>query len=139
MNSPVLQLTVTPWHDSTVEALGFGARSDYVEWFWLPVLGPTATWLLRRIDFGFDDFPTGYVLDARATAQALGIAARDDIGTIFARAISRLSMFGLAHSTQNGYAVRRHLPTVTQRHLQRMPAHLREAHGAWLHKHSSAA
>ena len=88
MNTLQLNLTVVPWHDSTVESVGFAARSAYVEWFWLPVLGPSATWLLRRIDFGFDDFPNGYVLDTRATAISLGVAAREDTGTIFARAVS---------------------------------------------------
>ncbi|MFM8908375.1 MAG: hypothetical protein ACKOIZ_12395, partial [Actinomycetota bacterium] len=64
-----LNLMVVPWRDVTVESLGFAARSDYVEWFWLPVLGPSATWLLRRIDWGFEEFPEGYLLDSRTTAQ----------------------------------------------------------------------
>lgn len=93
MNTYQPNLTVVPWLDTTVESVGFGARSDYVEWFWLPVLGPSATWLLRRIDFGFDDFPNGYLLDTRATALSLGVAARGDTGTIFGRAVSRLQMF----------------------------------------------
>lgn len=127
-----LTLTVTPWQDATVESLGFAARSDYVEWFWLPVLGPSATWLLRRIDFGFDEFPAGYTLDVRATAQALGVAARDDAGSIFGRAITRLNTFGIAHGSSGTFAIRRVLPPVSQRHLARMPEHLRSAHQAWI-------
>lgn len=123
---------MVPWRDATVEATGFAARSDYVEWFWLPVLGPSATWLLRRIDSGFDQFPDGYLLDTRETARALGIAARDDAGTIFTRAIDRLHAFGIAHGATDAYAVRRVLPPVSHRHLQRMPPHLRDAHPAWL-------
>ena len=125
-------LQVVPWRDATVETIGFPARSDYVEWFWLPVLGPSATWLLRRIDAGFDEFPDGYMLDTRETARALGIAARDDAGTIFARAIERLHTFGVAHGATDAYAVRRVLPPVSHRHLQRMPQHLRDAHDAWV-------
>ena len=132
-------VTVVPWRDATVEAVGFPVRSDYVEWFWLPVLGPSATWLLRRIDFGFDQFPDGYVLDARSTAQALGIAARDDAGTIFARALSRLQSFGVAHGGTGSVAVRRVLPPVAQRHLSRMPATVRDAHPQWIHTRSLAA
>lgn len=132
-------VTVVPWRDATVESLGFPVRSDYVEWFWLPVLGPSATWLLRRIDFGFEEFPDGYTLDARATAQALGIAARDDTGTIFARALSRLQSFGVAHGGNESFAVRRVLPAVAQRHLNRMPGHLRDAHPQWLDGRPAAA
>ena len=127
-----LNPTVIPWRDPVVESRGLCVRSDYVEWFWLPVLGPSATWLLRRIDFGFDDYPSGYVLDAQVTARALGIAARDETGTIFGRAVSRLQMFGVAHTLGDSLAVRRILPEVSQRHLQRMPPHLRDAHPAWL-------
>jgi hypothetical protein len=129
-------LRVVPWSDATVESLGFGARSDYVEWFWLPVLGPSATWLLRRIDFGFEDYPDGYVLDSQATSRALGVAAREHAGAIFGRAVSRLQMFGVAQSGRGALAVRRVLPPVSQRHLDRMPPHLREAHEGWLRRSS---
>ena len=132
-------VSVVPWRDSTVESLGFPVRSDYVEWFWLPVLGPSATWLLRRIDLGFDEFPDGYTLDSRATAQALGIAARDDAGTIFGRAIERLQSFGVAHGNSDALAVRRVLPPVAQRHLNRMPTNLRDAHPQWLQARVDAA
>ena len=132
MKEHTLDITVVPWRDATVESVGFSARSDYVEWFWLPVLGPSATWLLRRIDYGFDDYPTGYLLDAKLTAQSLGVAARDDTGNIFARAVSRLAMFGIAQTAHDSLAVRRVLPPVSQRHLDRMPPHLRAAHPNWL-------
>ena len=32
---------VVPWHDAIVEAVGFDVRSNYVELFWLNVLGQT--------------------------------------------------------------------------------------------------
>ena len=139
MNTYQPNLTVVPWLDTTVESVGFGARSDYVEWFWLPVLGPSATWLLRRIDFGFDDFPNGYLLDTRATALSLGVAARGDTGTIFGRAVSRLQMFGVAQTARTGLAVRRVLPPVPHRHLQRMPHHLQSAHADWLRDRRAVA
>lgn len=134
-----LTLSVTPWLDATVESLGYPTRSDYVEWFWLPVLGPSATWLLRRIDFGFDEFPEGYMLDVLATARAIGVAGRNDVGTIFARALERLNTFGLAHGSNSAFAVRRVLPPVSHRHLARMPEHLRSAHHEWLRRPTLAA
>ena len=38
-------LVVVPWNDDVVDPVGFDPRSQYVELFWLNVLGPTATWL----------------------------------------------------------------------------------------------
>lgn len=42
-------LTVASWDDPVVEAAGHHVRSVYVETFWLPTLGPSATWVLRRL------------------------------------------------------------------------------------------
>ena len=41
-------LTVRPWADDVIDSLGFDPRAPYVERFWLGVLGPSTTWLLRR-------------------------------------------------------------------------------------------
>ena len=38
---------VEAWYDEVTDQLGHDARSAYVERFWLGILGPSATWLLR--------------------------------------------------------------------------------------------
>ena len=47
-------LAIYPWSDPVTDATGHPVRSDYVEQFWLGILGPTATWLVRRLVAGFD-------------------------------------------------------------------------------------
>src|ERR1044072_7549640 len=42
-------LPVRPWPDSVIDALGHDPRSAYVERFWLGILGPSTTWLLRYL------------------------------------------------------------------------------------------
>jgi hypothetical protein len=42
-------LRVTPWIDPVVDGRGYAIYSSYVEVFWLPVLGPSATVLLQRL------------------------------------------------------------------------------------------
>lgn len=42
-------LVVRAWSDPLVEAHGYPVTSNYVETFWLPILGPSATWALRRL------------------------------------------------------------------------------------------
>ena len=39
---------IVPWHDPIVEVVGFEVRSQYVELFWLNVLGPTSMQFCRR-------------------------------------------------------------------------------------------
>ena len=40
-------------------------------------------------------------------------------------------LFGVAQPISGGLAVRRRLPPVAARHLQKMPEHLQRAHAAW--------
>jgi hypothetical protein len=99
--------------------------------FWLGVLGPTATWLLRRLVAGLDQAPDGYDLDLHATARAMGLSYNAARSSPFSKALQRCVMFGLAHPVDHGLAVRRRIPQVTLRHLQRMPEPLQIAHHEW--------
>ena len=45
---------VRPWIDPVVDPIGYDPHGRYVELFWLGVLGPTATWLLRRLAIGLE-------------------------------------------------------------------------------------
>ena len=75
-------ISVLPWSDPLVEAIGHDPRSSYVEHFWLGILGPSTTWLLRRLAAGFELYPDGFQLDLEETAKALGLAAAGgDLGT----------------------------------------------------------
>ena len=124
-------LVVVPWYDEVVDPIGHDPRSQYVELFWLNVLGPTTTWLLRRLVGGLDSYPDGYELDLTQTARALGLGYSHGTVGPFTRALQRCVLFGAAQSLDGGLAVRRRLPEVSQRHLERMPEHLRHAHRAW--------
>jgi hypothetical protein len=125
-------LTVRPWIDPVVDDDGFDPRSRYVEIFWLGVLGPTATWILRRLVAGLERSPDGYDLDLHATAQAMGLSYTSGRTSPFGRALQRCVMFGLAHPIDGGLAVRRRVPPISFRHLRRMPASVQAAHDDWL-------
>lgn len=126
-------LIVRPWFDPVVDDDGHDPRSRYVETFWLGVLGPTATWLVRRLVAGFDRSPDGYELDLVVTADAMGLSYVAGRSSPFARALQRCTMFGAAHVVPGGLAVRRRLPDVAHRHLRRMPEELQAAHAEWHH------
>lgn len=124
-------LVVVPWHDEVVDAIGYDPRSTYVETFWLNVLGPTTTWIVRRMVTGLDEYPGGYELDLDQTAGALGLVFTPGASNPFARSLNRCVLFGAAQPITGGLAVRRRLPPVSARHLQRMPPYLRAAHQSW--------
>lgn len=124
-------LMVVPWHDPIVDPIGHDVRSLYVEMFWLNVLGPTATWVVRRIVTGFDRYPLGYELDLADTAGALGLGYLPGGSSPFTRALQRCVMFGAAQPVDGALAVRRRLPPVARRHLARMPEGLRVIHHQW--------
>jgi hypothetical protein len=125
-------ITVRPWIDPVVDESGFDPRSRYVEVFWLGVLGPTATWLLRRLVAGLERSPDGYDLDLYTTAQAMGLSFTSGRSSPFSKALQRCVMFGLAHPVEGGLAVRRRIPPISFRHLRRMPESVQAAHASWL-------
>ena len=126
-------LLVRPWLDPVVDQVGHDPRSAYVERFWLATLGPSTTWLLRRLVAGLDDAPEGYELDLAATARSLGLGARSGQNSPFLRALERSRQFSLTRDLgDHVLAVRRRLPPLSRHQVARLPLPLREAHEQWL-------
>lgn len=124
-------LVVEAWRDPLIERLGHDALGDYVELFWLGILGPTATWLLRRLAVIAVAHPGGHHLDLPSTAASLGLGWDAGRGNAFARALQRLVMFGLARHVNGAVAVRTVVPPLSVRHLSRLPERLQRAHALW--------
>lgn len=122
---------VLPWIDPVVERHGHDPRSAYVEHYWLSVLGPTATWLLRRLVAGFDHAPDGYELDVAHAARSLGLSVTKGTASPFAKAVQRCVMFGVADQRSDTWVVRRRVPAISQRHLLRLPDDLQSRHRDW--------
>ena len=122
---------VVPWDDPVVDRRGHDPRSAYVEQFWLSVLGPTATWLLRRLVAGFDHHPAGYELVVADAARGLGLSVSKGMASPFAKALQRCVMFGVVNRLSERWIVRRRVPPISQRHLLRLPPALQRAHEQW--------
>lgn len=129
-SSPTLD--VVTWDDPIVDSLGHPARSTYVERFWLPILGPSTTWLIRRIDTALAATPDGASLDLEAVAGALGLGSGRGRHSPLIRAFHRCCQFGMARATPEAHlAVRRNLPPLTRRQIERLPAAVRDDHERW--------
>lgn len=125
-------LKVVPWADPVVERIGFDPRSPYVELFWLPILGPSATWLLRRLAGGLERSPVGFLVDLDHTARSLGLGSAGGRHSPLRRAITRCARYGAArHLGEHALGVRRRLAPLPERHLRRLPQELREQHPRW--------
>lgn len=130
---PIPTFRVEAWPDQVIDAVGHDVRSAYVERFWLGVLGPSATWLLRRLVSGLEDEPDGFELDLAATAVELGLGHRSGRHSPFFRSIDRCCRFGAAHLLDDRtLRVRRRLPPLTRMQIARLPMRLQEAHQAWV-------
>ena len=128
-------LDVYPWHDPVVASVGVPVHDPYVEMFWLPILGPTATWLLRRLAAGCQESPDGYAADMDQLARGLGVSFTPGRHGPFMRALQRCEMFGaarqVARSPRIVLEVRTMMPILSRRHLDRLPDGLRQAHDDW--------
>lgn len=125
-------LHAVAWDDPLVDSVGVDPRSLYVETFWLPVLGPSSTWLLRRLVDRLEDEPGGFDLDPDETARSLGLGGAGGRHSPFNRALSRCIRFAIVRATDEGWvAIRRRLSPLPQRHLARLPASLQHRHRSW--------
>lgn len=125
-------VVIKAWPDPVIDRIGHDPRSAYVERFWLGILGPSSTWLLRRLCDGLDACPGGYALDVETTAAALGLKASLDPSTPFGRSLERLVRFGMARRIGDGQmVVRRRIPPLTQRQVDRLHPALAAEHNRW--------
>ncbi|HUZ43344.1 MAG TPA: hypothetical protein VMU63_03000 [Acidimicrobiales bacterium] len=129
-------LRIRPWVDPLVEALGYDARSDYVEQFWLPALGPSTVLLLRYMARAFEDQSEGFDCTTRQLGWALGLG-RNGRSKTLVRCLRRAVDFGMIRLDPTGaLLVRRHLPPLPQRQISQLPAGLQFAHRAWIERQS---
>ena len=132
-------LRIAPWLDPVVDPLGYDPRSWYMEQFWLGVIGPTAAWLLRRLVARFDAEPDGFDLDLGETPRALGLGDRTGRNSPFRRAVGRCVTFKLARPQGPGaLAVRRRVPPLPRRLLERLPVSVQALHHEWVESQQRA-
>jgi hypothetical protein len=96
------------------------------------ILGPTSTWLLRRLAAEFDSRPDGFSLDAADCARSIGIGNKGGRNNAFQRSVERCVRFGLVRPDDHDIlAVRTRIPPLTRQQVGRLPRHLQGAHQRW--------
>lgn len=128
---PTDRLSVVAWTDAPTDHPAHDPRGRYVEKYWLGILGPSATWLLRHISDELEASPAGFVMDLEETARRIGVNSRGK-NSPFVRALGRLVQFEMAKfSPPHVLAVRPHVPSLSRRHIIRLSDHLRAQHEHW--------
>jgi hypothetical protein len=124
-------LKVYPWHMECPPGQhehGWDPRSAYVENYWLPILGPSTTWLIRRLADAFNYSPEGFEMDVREMAKSIGLTGARGTHDPFNRAMARLISFEMARlHAQDGQRVlmvRRKLPPLNRSQVKQLPASL---------------
>ena len=116
---------VTTWVDGLAARVGHDPRSEYAERFWLPVIGPTSLFLLRRMAARLDARPEGFDQDTAELAAELGVGPSRAANSPLARTLGRLDGFRCARWVDDGrIAFRRHLYPLTASQARRLPASL---------------
>ena len=129
--SPLLDIVA--WNDPVLDDRGYDPRSPYVERFWLRLLGPSVTWLLRRFARGLEEHPGGFRINLADTGRALGLGESIARNSTTQRTITRACQFGLAQRVgPDRLSVRTRLPELTRRQLSRLPESVQQAHDRWL-------
>jgi hypothetical protein len=130
---PTGRVAIRPWPDPVLDRAGHDPRSAYVERFWLGILGPTATWLLRHLAAGLEAEPGGFELCLDDTATALGLRRKGGRNAPIVRTIARCCAFHLCRAGEAAgeLEVRGKLPTLSRNQLARLPNDLQNAHRRW--------
>jgi hypothetical protein len=111
-----------------LEALGHHPTSEYAEQFWLPVIGPSALWVQRRLNAGFVGGRDSYQLDLAGLGREIGLGAGTGRNSPVVRTVSRLVDFHLAEIVDGRLGVSTMLPPLSRRQATRLPEHLATRH-----------
>ena len=135
---PLQILRLRRWPDPVADAIGHDPDSLYVEIFWLAILGPTSTWLLRRANLLLKHSPEGYSLPRQHLAQELGLGNMRGSSSPFLKAIQRCSDFNLVLEQPGGKLyVRQRIPDIPRRMIHKLAPRLKLLHANWLATHPS--
>ena len=119
-------LPVVPLQGSDRE--GFDLRDTYVERYWLPILGPSCVFALRRLADALEQSPEGLELPLSPFARSIGLGPGVGRCSPIVRTFARLDDFGFAHAAWDHYAVRLVAPALGRGQLRLLPDFLAELH-----------
>jgi hypothetical protein len=132
----VVTLTPIPHPEPRIAQIGFDLSSPYVEQCWSPVIGPSATLLLRRLPVLWrDELPAR--LPAGELSLSLGLGAGTGPHSRLLHTLDRLGRFGLVGYDPVAATVDVYLQVrgLSDKQLDRLPPVTVRAHDRLLDEH----
>lgn len=121
-------LRVVGFADPVIDQLGHPVRSEYVETYWLPILGPSAVLAARRLVDWLDTEPDGFDLPLGEFSRSLGLGGSLANHAPVVRTLARLVDFGMAATGGSAHAIRRMAPPLPARYIGWLPDYLARSH-----------
>lgn len=110
------------------ERLGHAVDGEYVETFWLPILGPSSILALRRLSRWLTTSPDGITVPLATLSACLGLGHGTGRHAAIVRTLGRLADFHLATIDHDRYLIAPSVQLLPQRLLRRLPPGLLTAH-----------
>lgn len=125
-------ITFTPIQANNNSTSSFLANDPYINTFWLPILGPTATLLLNHLMSSalceYDEF----VMDLAELSSTIGVGNREGNSSPIVKNLKRLCDFGLISKYQERYYIPTNIEPMCENHLRKLNTKLQCEHSAWL-------
>jgi hypothetical protein len=117
-------LRIVPLVEPVIERVGQEPRSLYAETYWLPVIGPSAMWALRRLAAWAEAKPAGVDIALPDLAHELGLGGGTQRNSPMVYTLARLVVFQLARidESQEALAVLRAVPPLARQTSSAAPA-----------------
>lgn len=133
-------IRLTKWTEPLTDYLGFELGTQYAEYFWLPILGPSVMWLLRRTDQILKVEPGGATISVAYLAAILGLGSTKGGSSLIERSIRRSLYFSVAKRIDDDtIAFKTKLAPLSPKQLERLPQTLQEAHARFHPKFDTSA
>lgn len=123
MHESPSRLYVRPWSEALPPPT-FCPTSHYVEYCWLPVLGPSTAWLYRHLAQTVTTHPKGVLVDLLELALDHGLGHSTGRHGVLARSLGRMVRFGAATTEDDMLFVRPQLPALDGGQLIRLTPQL---------------
>lgn len=122
------RLRIVPWPDSPPGRFSFPPSHPYLEYCWVPILGPTGCLLWRRLATMATAQSSGAEIERAELASDMGVGAHGR-RAILDRSLRRICDFGLARfEDEKTLLVKTGLPLLSPRHVRGLGTVPREAH-----------
>ncbi len=131
-------LKVVRWEDPFIDKVGYEADGEYVELFYLNILGPSSLFLLRFLVKELLKSREHVDIDLDILSFRLGLNSKTSKKSLISRSLKRSISFGMIRRiSHDTFAVRLYLPQLSLRQRQRFPQSLNLEHDNYVKSHAT--